>query len=86
MHIGLLRTPKGVYRTCNTKTHAYCYLFISLLRGVLSISFQNRLLSSADFLGECVLRLESLRSLAKRPVVNARKQCAYSERFVDWLS
>ena len=80
MHIGLLRTPKGVYRTCNTKTHAYCYLIIILLKGVKSISFQNSLLSSAHFLGECSLRLDSLRSHAKRPGLNARKQCACSEK------
>ena len=69
------------------QTHAYGYLgMIGSPRGVSSISVFRRLLSSEHLLGECSLRLESLRSLAKRPEVNARKQCAYSERFADWSS
>ena len=49
-------------------------------RGVYSISDFRRMLSSEHFLGERSLRLDSLRSHAKRPTVNARKQRAYSER------
>ena len=55
-------------------------------RGICSISVFRRMLSSAHILGECSLRLDSLRSHAKRPGVNACKQCAYSERFTGWLS
>ena len=62
------------------------YLIISLLPGVSSISFLSSLLCSAHFLGECHLRLGSLRSHAKRPEVNARNQCAYGGRFAGWLS
>ena len=54
-------------------------------RGVYSISDFRRMLSSEHFLGECSLRLDLLRSHAKRPGVNARKQCACSERFAGWL-
>ena len=60
-------------------------LVISPPRGVYSISVFKRLLGSVHFLEECSLRLGSLRSHAKRPAVNARKQRAYSERFAGWL-
>jgi len=55
-------------------------------RGVYSISDFRGMLSSERFLGECPLRLDSLRSHAKRPGANARKQCACSERFAGGLS
>ena len=52
------------------QTHAYCYLGIGPPRSVLSISVFRKLLGSAHFPGECSLRLDSLRSHAKRPAVN----------------
>jgi len=55
-------------------------------RGVYSISDFRRMLSSEHSLGERSLRLDSLRSHAKRPGLNARKQCACSERFAGGLS
>ena len=71
------------------QTHAYGYLGIgppiSSPRGVCSISVFRRMLSLAHILGECFLRLDSLRSHAKRTGVNARKQCAHSERIAGWL-
>ena len=76
-YLGMIGSPRGV---------SSISVFRRLLgsadppRGVYSISDFRRMLSSEHLLGECSLRLDSLRSYAKRPTVNARKQRAYSER------
>ena len=58
------------------QTHAYGYLGIGPPigppRGVCSIPVFTRMLSSEHLLGECSLRLDSLRSHAKRPASSAR--------------
>jgi len=67
--------------------HAHFYLVISLLLCVYSISLLNRLLSLADYLGQCFLRLLSVRSNAKGSShVDTQRFSAKSKGGASWLA
>ena len=85
-------THTHIYIFWGGQRHAHFYLFISILLGVYSISLLNRLFSSADYLGQCLLRLLSVRSSAKgrshvqTSALDTQSFSAKNKRGASWLA